>query len=153
MAFSHPAPHWSHDSLADTWRTLRVTWRTLGGPLAYTWHPLGVSRSPCHVVRDGNLLILEIILPTGEAGMAWVAILLPPPPPLREFWFLPLSPYLNDFCPIFLLLFLPLDTALFYVNAAIMGWLLFSCSALKAVSAAHRRYMDNSFITYQPVFR
>ncbi len=58
--------------------------------------------------------------------MAWVAILLPPPH-IGNSSFLPLSPYLNDFCPIFLLLFFPLDTALLFdVNAAIMGWLIFA---------------------------
>jgi len=46
--------------------------------------------------------------------------------------FLPLSPYLNDFCLIFLLLFFPLDTALLFdVNAAIMGWLLLAVQLLK----------------------
>jgi hypothetical protein len=60
-------------------------------------------------------------------GMAWVAILAAPPPPPHtgNSSFLPLPPYLNDICPFFLLLFVPLDAALLFdVNAAIMGWLL-----------------------------
>jgi hypothetical protein len=49
----------------------------------------------------------------GGGGMAWVAILAAPPPSL------PLSPYLNDICPFFLLLFVPLDAALLFdVNAS-----------------------------------
>jgi hypothetical protein len=63
----------------------------------------------------------------GEGGTAWVAILLPPPPRTGNYNFLPCSPYLNDFCPKFLLLFSPLYTALLFdVNTAIEGW----CGAL-----------------------
>ncbi len=43
MAFSHPATHWSRDSLADTSRHPQ----TLCGHLA-------LPTAPCHVVRDGN---------------------------------------------------------------------------------------------------
>ncbi len=114
MAFSHPAPHWSRDSLAHTWwLTLRVTGRTLG-----------VSRSPCHVVRDGNSAVL------GDNSANWgggdgLGSHLAAPPHTGNSSFLPLIPYLNYFCPTFLLLFLPLDTALLFdVNTAIMGWLL-----------------------------
>jgi hypothetical protein len=43
----------------------------------------------------------------------------------------------NDISPFFSMLFLPLDAALLFdVHAAIVGWLLFSFSALKAASAA-----------------
>jgi hypothetical protein len=57
--------------------------------------------------------------------MAWVAILLPPPPHIGNASFLPLSPYLNDICLIFLLFFLSLNTALLFdVYATIMGWIL-----------------------------
>ncbi len=47
MTFSHPAPHWSRDSLADCWWALR-------GHLAGHWQTFLVTRGPCHVVRDGN---------------------------------------------------------------------------------------------------
>jgi hypothetical protein len=48
--------------------------------------------------------------------------------------FLPRSPYLNDICPIFLLLFLPLDAALLFdVNAAIVGWLRLAVQLYKRI--------------------
>jgi hypothetical protein len=71
--------------------------------------------------------------------MAWVASCCPPPPH-REFWFFPLSPYLNNICPIFLLLFPPLDAALLlYVKAAIVGWLLLAVQLQKAASTEQFR--------------
>jgi hypothetical protein len=140
MTFSHPAPHWSGDSdgahLADSWRPLAP----LGAHLAACWRsqgplPRGENWWVCQTPLN-----LGSIPPPGE-GVDGLAILLPPSPPHREFWFLPLSPYLNDICPIFLLLLHPLDTALLFdVNAAIMGW-TFSCSALKAASAAQPLYV------------
>ncbi len=76
------------------------------------------------MVRDGNSAVLGTILPTGEGGDGSGSHLATPPH-IGNSSFLPLSPYLNDICPIFLLLFSPLDTVLLFdVNAAIMGWLL-----------------------------
>jgi hypothetical protein len=70
------------------------------------------------------LPILGTIPPTGEGGDG-LGSHLAAPPHIGNSSFLPLSPYLNDFCPIFSLLFLSLYTALLFdVNAAIMGWLL-----------------------------
>ncbi len=104
MAFL-PLPHqnWSRDSL-------RVPlWVTCGSVMWW-----GNGRPANFGRQSANL---------GEGGMAWVAILLPPPH-TGNCSFLPLSPSLHDFCLIFLMLFSPLDTALLFdVNTAIMGWL------------------------------
>jgi hypothetical protein len=54
-------------------------WRTLGGPLADAWRPLGVSSSPCHMVRDGNSADFGDNSANWGGGMALVAIVLPPP--------------------------------------------------------------------------
>jgi hypothetical protein len=68
--------------------------------------------------------ILGVIPPTGGEGHG-LGSHLAAPLYIGNSSFLPLSPYLNDFCLIFLLLFFPLDTALLFdVKAAIMGWLL-----------------------------
>jgi hypothetical protein len=89
MAFSHPAPHWSPNSLAHNWRTLPVTWRTLDRLLADSWHPLGVSSSPYHVVRDGNSSDFgEQFCQLGRVGGGLGSHLAARPP-----GFLPLSPY------------------------------------------------------------
>jgi hypothetical protein len=51
------------------------------------------------------------------------------PPPSS---FPPLSPYLHDICPYFLMLIVPLDAALLFdVNAAILGWLLLAVQPQK----------------------
>jgi hypothetical protein len=77
------------------------------------------------MVRDGNSADFGEFHQLGKGGMAWVAILLPPPPHIGNCSFLPLSPYLNDICLIFLLFFLSLNTALLFdVYATIMGWIL-----------------------------
>ncbi len=104
--------------LADTSRLLADTSRLYGGHLASpaapaTWREMAILPIP------------GIIPPTGEGGNGLGSHLAAPPPHIGNSSFLPLSPYLNDFCPIFLLLFSPLDTALLFdVNTAIMGWLL-----------------------------
>jgi len=113
-------PH--HTGHMTTWRALGGQ---LGGHLADHWWTLGVSRSPCHVVRDGNSANLGGNSANWGGGQGLGSHLAAPPPHIRNSSFLSLSPYLNDFRTIFLLLFFPLDTALlFYVKAAIMGWLL-----------------------------
>jgi hypothetical protein len=92
--------------------------------MATFWRHFGDFRDPRHV---GNWQLCQILLianpPTwGKGGVAQVAILLPPPFMVNS-CFLPLSPSLNDICPFFLLLFVPLDAPFFYVSA-ILGWLL-----------------------------
>jgi hypothetical protein len=115
MASSHPAPHWSRDSL--------------GSHLANRWRLLASCcflRDLCHVMGAGDST--RICRFWGQfrlLGMAGSHLAAPPPPHIWNSVFLPLSPYLNDICPIFLLLFLPLHAdLLFDVNAAIVGWLL-----------------------------
>ena len=59
--------------------------------------------------------------------MAWVAILYPPPPHIREFFFFASVCLItvHDIWPFFLMSVVPLDAAhLFDINAAILGRLL-----------------------------
>ena len=78
-----------------------------------------------------NPPILGTIPPLGEGGDG-MGRHLAASPHTGISCFLPCSPNLNDICPIFLLLFLPLDAALLFdVKAAIMGWLLLAVQHYK----------------------